>query len=111
MQPSLGCLAVPALEPGSRDAKSAAQPGSQGTRFLFVCPGPGSLHALACMLPAPAREEQCRTRSKPNSFFLGPGSMDTTAKQQATASRKPGQHGPSCRARARLRWEGNQTPP
>jgi hypothetical protein len=82
MQPLPDWLAVPALEPGSRDAKSAAQPGSPGTRFVSVSHGPGSLHALACMLPAPAREELCRTRCKPNNFFLRPGSMDIATKQK-----------------------------
>jgi hypothetical protein len=40
------------------------------------------------MLPAPAREELCRTRCKPNNFFLRPGSMDTATKQRACLDSK-----------------------
>ena len=53
MQRWLDWLAVLALETGSRDAKSVAQPGSLGTRFVYVCHQPSSLHALARVAEPP----------------------------------------------------------
>ncbi|KAG0541999.1 hypothetical protein BDA96_02G064900 [Sorghum bicolor] len=123
MRPSLDWL----IEPGSKDAKSAAQPGSLGTRFLFVCVGPDSLHALARACCLHQLERSCAEQeANQTTCFSGLAPcMDTATKQKATAFDRgalamlwalgkeaaSSSGGSAGSAQAELHSEGNQTSP
>ena len=64
-----------------------------------------------CMHPHATREKRCGNSSKPNNFFVAPGSVDLATKLKTIASSKPGHHEPGCQVRDRLQREGNQSRP